>query len=379
MIGYRGPMRLALVVLLLSTSSAFAQSEPAAVGTWAASMAGFEMVLTIGADGSCTFDQERGRCSAKGGKLVWSGSEGSETYAYSLSGDTMTISGGDLEMAIAFQRKGGRAPAEAAAPPAPSGPGTPFSKGGWGVSFVAPAGWKLGEKDGIVYGGHDSEAGLLIIRYLPRTTREQIVAEYQKGVNEQGVTAMPTSEAKPWKGGKASGVAGELAGSTSVGQSIKIRSIAVLASHGGALVVAGLTTADSYANLKARVEQLASTVVMVKPKEVAGGALAGAYAFIYVSKSGSYSRESYLTLCRSGRFTRRGELAGSGDQGSATTANRNAGTWKAEGGALILEFGDGTSAQVPYKVSDDPKDRSGYGAGVWFGTDLYQKSGAGDC
>jgi hypothetical protein len=101
-------------------------------------MAGFEMVLTIGADGSCTFDQERGRCSAKGGKLVWSGSEGSETYAYSLSGDTMTISGGDMEMAIAFQRKGGRAPAEAAGSPGALRPGHALQQGGLGRELRRP-------------------------------------------------------------------------------------------------------------------------------------------------------------------------------------------------------------------------------------------------
>jgi hypothetical protein len=383
-------MRLVMLVVLTVSLPAFAQSvEPALVGTWSAPLLGFEMVLRVDADGTCVFDEERGRCTAKGGTLVWTGEEGSERYQYTLRGDTLTVSGGDMETAIAFQRKGGRRQpvAEDTAPPAPAPPagaGQPFSKDAWGVKLVAPPGWRLVERDGAVLGGSDTEAGLLILRYVPHTTREELVAEYQRGVNEQGISATPTVEATPWKAGKATGIAGELAGSTGDGAKVRIRSVAVLAPHGGALVVAGLTTPDRYANLKTRVEQLAATVVLQKPKQVPGGELAGAYAFIYVSKSGSYSREAYLTLCKSGRFTRRGEMVGSaelsgGARGNAYSGSNNAGSWRAEGGTLILEFGDGTSAQVPFRVSQDPKDRGGYGPGVYFGSDLYQKTGAGDC
>ena len=37
------------------------------------------------------------------------------------------------------------------------------------------------------------------------------------------------------------------------------------------------------------------------------------------------------------------------------------------------------TAEVPYKVSTDAEHRSGYGPAVWFGNDLFQKSGSGDC
>ena len=46
---------------------------------------------------------------------------------------------------------------------------------------------------------------------------------------------------------------------------------------------------------------------------------------------------------------------------------------------VAMSFNDGGSAQVPFRVSHDPKDRGGYGPGVYFGSDLYQKTGAGDC
>lgn len=402
--------RLFPFVVLLCAATAAAQGiEPGVVGTWVAPMMGFNMVFKINADGSCVFDDEPGKCSAKGGTLVWTGAEGTERYKYTLSGGTLTISGGDMEMAVAFQKQGGaktggkaqpvaqeqqqqqaQTPvAEEKAAPAGKGPSSTFSKDIWGVKFTGPAGWKFVEKDGSVLGGHDSEAGLMIIRYEYKTTREKILADYQNGINEGGVSATPTGEAKDWKGGSVSGLAGELEGTMNNGQvPIKLRSIALLNNYGGALVVAGLTTPDKYPTLKARVEQLAANVTMSKPKEVPGGGLAGAYAFIYVSKMGSYSREAYLTLCRSGRFTRRGEMIGSaelsgGARGNAFAGSNNAGTWKAMGdansGTLILNFGDGSTGQVNYKASHNPKDRSAYGAAIYFGNDLYQKTGAGDC
>ena len=112
-----------------------------------------------------------------------------------------------------------------------------------------------------------------------------------------------------------------------------------------------------------------------------GGALAGDYTFFYISQSGSYSREAHLSLCGSGRFTQRGELAGSGEAGSAVTGHGNAGRWTAAGtaaaGTVTLSYDDGSTATLPYQTSTNPADRSGYGDAVRFGTDLYQKVGAG--
>lgn len=381
-------LRFIVVATLLSASVASAQVEPKVVGTWVAPMMGFNMVFQINKDGSCVFDEENGRCAAKGGTLTWTGPAGVERYRYALQGNTLTVSGGDMDMAVAFQKKGGgaskassvEAPAtEEKAAPAAKGQGQSFSKPAWGVRFTGPGGWKFAEKDGAVLGGHDTEAGLLIVRYEFATTREKITADYNQGLNEGGVSAMPSAPATKWRGG---GVAGELTG-TMNGTPIKIRSIALLNGYGGALVVAGLTTPDKYATLKARVEQLAGAVTMQKPKQAQGGGLAGAYAFMYFSKSGGYSREAYITLCRSGRFTRRGEMIGSGANGSAATASGNAGTWSAQGdgnsGTLILNYGDGSSGQVNYKTSFNPKDKSAYGNAIWLGNDLYQKTGAGDC
>lgn len=390
-------MRITVVTALLVATVAVAQVEPSVVGTWVAPMMGFNMVFKINADGSCVFDDEKGKCAAKGGTLTWTGPEGVERYKYALNGGTLTLSGGDMEMAVAFQKQGGAGKAVAApvdegkpvqqqqavveekAAPAAKGAGQPFSKDSWGVKFTGPAGWKFAEKSGVVLGGHDTEAGLLIVKYEFKTTREEILAGYQKGLDENGISAMPSSAAANWK---SNGIAGELTG-TMNGGPIKIRSIALLNTYGGALVVAGLTTPDKYATLKSRVEQLAATVVMQKPKEVPGGGIAGAYAFMYFSKSGGYSRESYITLCRSGRFTRKGEMIGSGDNGTAFAGSNNGGTWKAQGdgngGTLILNWGDGTSSQLHYKTSFNPKDRSGYGNAIWIGNDLYQKTGAGDC
>jgi hypothetical protein len=114
-----------------------------------------------------------------------------------------------------------------------------------------------------------------------------------------------------------------------------------------------------------------------------GVLVAGRYEFVHVSPSGGYSREAAITLCRSGRFTRRGELSGSGGAGSAATSRREGGTWRAAGsaaaGTLTLTWGDGTSTTPQYRASQNANDRSAYGPALHIGDTLYQKTGDGGC
>jgi hypothetical protein len=258
---------------------------------------------------------------------------------------------------------------------------TTVTKEGWGVTFAMPGGWKSGEKDGLVVAGSDTEAGLIVVRYLPKVTREEMLAGYQAGINEGGFVARPISAAVslPAKGGTA--LAGVLEGMGADGNVVKVRSVGVMSQFGGAVVVTGFTTRPMYATLEARTDAIAQSVSFRAPPRNAS--LAGNYEYVYVSKSGSYSRESRITLCQSGRFTKSGEMAGSGSAGSAVTSRQNGGTWQATGdgfnGIITLTWGNGAVSTLNYRVSQDPKDRSGYGPGVQIGDTLYQKTGPGGC
>jgi uncharacterized membrane protein YphA (DoxX/SURF4 family) len=273
------------------------------------------------------------------------------------------------------------APQPSATPLPEKGARTTISKAGWGVTLAIPGGWKSAEKDGTIVAGSDTEAGLIVIRYLPRVTREELLRGYQAGINEGGFTARPISAATSLPAGGGTALAGVLEGMGGDGNVVRVRSVGVLSQFGGGLVVTGFTTRPMYATLAARTDAIATTATFRAPPRNAG--LAGNYEYVYVSKSGSYSRESKITLCQSGRFTKSGEMAGSGSAGSAVTSRQNGGTWQATGdgaaGILTLTWNNGAVSTFNYRVSQDPRDRSSYGAGVQIGDTLYQKTGPGGC
>lgn len=270
------------------------------------------------------------------------------------------------------------APAQAQA----EGGGLPWKKDAWGVELRVPAGWRSGEHNGALLMGSDSEAGLIVVRYLPKTTKAELVSGYQSGVNEGGVRLSPSGEAQEFKAQGGTALSGELSGATAEGSTLKAQSVAVLSRWGGAAVVFGLTDEAHFAGLRPRVEEIAKSLRFREPKAPQGAeVLAGRFEYVYVSKSGSYSREAKITLCADGRFTKGGELAGSGSAGSAVSAHNNGGTWSSEGdgesGQLTLLYGNGATETLPYRVSRDPRDRSAYGPAVSIGDTKYQRTG--DC
>ncbi|MBI5067226.1 MAG: hypothetical protein HZB56_03230 [Deltaproteobacteria bacterium] len=269
------------------------------------------------------------------------------------------------------------APALAAA----QGKGTRVDRPGWGVSFALPGGWKSAEKEGVIVAGSDTEAGLIVVRFLPTTSRAELVSGFAEGIQEQGFAARPVGSATDFAAPGGTGLAGVLEGMAQDGSVIRVRSVAVLSGHGGAVVVLGLTTRAQYAALAARVDALGRSVTFRAPPR--GTAIAGDYQFIYVSKVGSYSREARLVLCRSGRFQSSGEMAGSGSAGSAVVSRGNGGTWTAAGdatsGSLTLTWSGGGTTTLRYQASQDPRDRSGWGPALRIGDTLYQKAGPGDC
>ena len=205
------------------------------------------------------------------------------------------------------------------------------------------------------------------------------------------MTLMPMTPAQDYRAPGGKGVAGELAGMGPNGAQVRGRAIGLLSQFGGGLVVFGLTSAEQYPTLKARTEAVAHSVSFTAPKMPKGAeALAGHYEYSFYSPTGGYSRQSKITLCSNGRFSKGGEMAGSGQVGSqaptnwgAATNHNNGGTWNSQGdalqGTITLNYGNGQSETLEYRVSQDPQDRSGYGAGVTIGSTKYQKTGYGNC
>jgi hypothetical protein len=384
-----------VVALVLAASPVSAAVDPAVVGRWQADLFGVPVALEVAADGRCAVAEEPGRCSTSGHSLVFKG-EQTVVYQWSAANGALQLSGGDIQAPLAFRRLGAitaapRAQTEPnAAEAPPSAPGKAVAQGGargtldkesWGVTLSLPGGWKSAEKDGFLVAGSDTEAGLILIRYLPKTSRGEMLTQYRAGINEQGFAARPVAEAADFDAPGGPAVAGVLEGVGADGKTVRVRTVGVLSRFGGAVVVTGLTTSAQYPTLAARTDAIARSIAFRAPPRTAP--IAGHYEFVYVSRSGGYSREAKIVLCQSGRFTRSGEMAGSGAAGSAVTANRNGGTWQAVGdasaGTLTLTWADGTTSTLRYEASQNPKDRSAYGPALRIGDTLYQKTGSGGC
>ncbi len=287
-----------------------------------------------------------------------------------------TLVGAVAALALALPAPG---PA-AAADPAP-GARPSFFREAWGLGFTVPPNWRAADKDGLLLVVSDTEAGLMIVRFVPRATRDELLAGYREGLNESGFMAAPVEDARPFDVPGASGLAGVMEGQAQDGTTLRVRSIGVLSRHGGAVVVLALTTPAQFARLQSRADALARSIVFSAAPKAAP--IAGDYQFIHVSQSGSYSREARLTLCVSGRYRSSGEMAGSGAAGSAYTGTGQGGSWSASGdasgGSLVLQPDGAGARSVPWRVSTNPRDRSGWGPALYIGNDLYQKVGEGRC
>lgn len=120
---------LPLSVLLVLAGVTLAMAQPNVTGIWQNSDFGYQMTLMLNADGSGEFDGETIRYTLQGNRLNMSIAGESITYVYAISGNTLNLSGGDLDAPIAFRKSGGDAtsnstpventPRPPADPPAP--------------------------------------------------------------------------------------------------------------------------------------------------------------------------------------------------------------------------------------------------------------------
>lgn len=126
---------LALLVLATSTA-AWAQTDPGLAGTWEYKepVSGFVLRLVLHADGTGTMDDEPIRWSTQAQTLSVVSEGETIRYQFQRQGDALTVSGGDLDAPTVFQRSGGKRglggrlkdAEQAPAPPAPSQPQNPL-------------------------------------------------------------------------------------------------------------------------------------------------------------------------------------------------------------------------------------------------------------
>ncbi len=105
------------VLFLLSISlSAFAQigakvQQGKIQGLWQNSQFGYQMTLMLNADGSGEFDGEPIKYSTEANKLSLISGQTVTVYLYTLQGNSLSLSGGDLQGSVTFTRDG-QTPAE---------------------------------------------------------------------------------------------------------------------------------------------------------------------------------------------------------------------------------------------------------------------------
>ena len=106
---------LFLAPLLLSAQVGSKTQQAKLYGIWQNSQFGYQMTLILNEDGSGEFDGEVITFTDQGTKL--SIRQGGETtlYAYSFQGNSLTLSGGDLDQAILFIRNGIQGPVNVSA------------------------------------------------------------------------------------------------------------------------------------------------------------------------------------------------------------------------------------------------------------------------
>ena len=83
------------------------QQQGKIFGLWQNSQFGYQMTLMLNENGTGEFDGETIKFTTTANKLSISQAGQTTAYAYSLQGNSLTLSGGDLDAAIIFTRAGG--------------------------------------------------------------------------------------------------------------------------------------------------------------------------------------------------------------------------------------------------------------------------------
>ncbi len=105
------PLSRTLLFLLISIAGvaqigAKVQQQSKIYGLWQNSQFGYQMTLMLNTDGSGEFDGEMIKFTAQANKLSIVQAGATTIYTYTLNGNSLSLSGGDLEGTITFSRQG---------------------------------------------------------------------------------------------------------------------------------------------------------------------------------------------------------------------------------------------------------------------------------
>jgi hypothetical protein len=103
-------LSLGMALLMLPGDIVLSQSSAGLVGTWQARMGPVTITLTCNPDGTGKMDDADIRYSVSGNVLSVQEEGAVNRYTFSLSGNTLVLSGGDLDRPISFERQGASAP-----------------------------------------------------------------------------------------------------------------------------------------------------------------------------------------------------------------------------------------------------------------------------
>ncbi|HMJ69861.1 MAG TPA: hypothetical protein VK508_13245 [Cyclobacteriaceae bacterium] len=120
-------MRILTITLLLTSTICSAQigartkQSSQLTGIWQNNQFGYQMTLMLNPDGTGEFDGDEVKYTAKGGVLALTivSQQTTNNYNYSLAGNSLTVSGGDLDQPVTFARAGSEQPATAVSPSVP--------------------------------------------------------------------------------------------------------------------------------------------------------------------------------------------------------------------------------------------------------------------
>lgn len=256
---------------------------------------------------------------------------------------------------------------------------------GWQVR--APAKWKYGEKGGRVLFGSDTEAGFIVVWFIPKVTYEQMESQTATGAAKIGMTLAGPAISEKMKGGRA--LITEVLGKAPDGTKLRGRAIGV-AGENGVVAMIGITTPEKFSALRGRVDALAKSVAFFKPKRSpAMNHLAGAWWHWHGTDTGSggnsasSSYERTIVLCTDGTYqdsdesnisvnTETKTAAGSTDlwgnpvDSIKGSANRN----RADSGrGRWVAVGDDLNGTLELHAANGNLERRGY---------LFKKRGGGD-
>ena len=84
--------------------------------------------------------------------------------------------------------------------------GQRYTKDNWGLNFLIPEAWKVGERGGALLVGSDTEAGLMVIRFLPKAGLGELQQLYAQGIQEEGFQAFPQGPTQEFRAGSLRGI-----------------------------------------------------------------------------------------------------------------------------------------------------------------------------